>query len=354
MIVDIKKLNFDVSIEKCMENMKPHPKFTRCTFENYIPDARYPSQFDIKNRLSQKVLSVKDSKRKYNINNKGFLGLFRKYEKSSFDFDSLSKHIYIDGGYGVGKTHLLSACYNVADIEKKAFLSFGELTYFFNFLGIDESIKYFSNFRLILLDEFELDDPATTRMMAKFFNEIKNDTLLITTSNTLPSDLGKQRFQVEDFAREMGTISNAFETFLVEGEDYRKKSGSQLWKRVVDRNYFLDQFAKVDNEVDTKGLIGYNELISILKDNHPFKYFIVPENTEALFIDGLSPFEELDEALRFAHLIDNCYYYNTKIFIRSKYHLNDLFDAEMLESCFGKKFLRCLSRLDELSVFYTS
>ncbi len=353
MIIDIKTLDFNVSVEKCMENMKPHPKFSHCTFENYIPDAKYPSQFDIKNRLSQKMLSIRDSKQKYHINNKGFLGLFKKNDKAGANTNNVDKHIYIDGGYGVGKTHLLSACYNVADINKKAFLSFGELTYFFNFLGIDESIRYFSDFRLILLDEFELDDPATTRMMAKFFNEIKNDTLVITTSNTLPSDLGKQRFQVEDFAREMGVISNAFETCLVGGNDYRKKSGSQLWKRVIDTNYFLDQFAKADKDVDTKGIAKYNDLIAILKDNHPFKYFIIPKNIEALFIDGVKPFEGLDEALRFTHLIDNCYYYNTKIFIRSGCHLNDLFNIEMLESCFSKKFLRCLSRLDELSVFYS-
>jgi cell division protein ZapE len=40
MIIDIETLNFNISVERCMENMKPHPKFSHCTFENYIPDAK--------------------------------------------------------------------------------------------------------------------------------------------------------------------------------------------------------------------------------------------------------------------------------------------------------------------------
>ncbi len=355
MIVNISDLNFDVSVSECMKNMKPHPKFQHCTFENYIPDSRYPSQSSIKNILSEKVLSAGKNKTKYQINNKGFFGFLKRSNSSDKNTDNqdMDLNLYLDGGFGVGKTHLLSACYNVAETDKKTFLSFGELTYFFNFLGIEKSIKYFSDFDLILLDEFELDDPATTRMIAKFFQELGNDTLVITTSNTLPSDLGKgQHFQIEEFEREMGVIADSFSTYVIEGEDYRRKSGSQLWKRVVDKEFFMDQYAKADTEAVSKGLIGFEELISLLKQNHPFKYYIIPDNTEALFIDGIKPFSSLDEALRFAHLVDNCYYYNTKIFIRSDYHLNDLYSNEMLESCFQKKFLRCLSRLDELAVFY--
>jgi len=355
MIVNIPDLNFDVSVNECMKNMKPHPKFQNCTFENYIPDSRYPSQASIKNILSEKVSLAGKNKNRYNINNKGFFGFLRRSGNNKTDTDNIGMNLnlYLDGGFGVGKTHLLSACYNVAETDKKTFLSFGELTYFFNFLGIEKSIKYFNEFDLILLDEFELDDPATTRMIAKFFQELGDDTLVVTTSNTLPSDLGKgQHFQVEEFEREMGVIADSFSTYVIEGEDYRRKSGSQLWKRVVDKQFFMDQYTKVDTEAASKGLIDFENLISLLKQNHPFKYYIIPDNTEALFIDGMKPFDALDEALRFAHLVDNCYYYNTKIFIRSEYHLNDLYSDEMLESCFQKKILRCLSRLDELAVFY--
>lgn len=355
MIVNISELDFNVSVNECMKNMKPHPKFQDCTFDNYIPDSRFPSQYSVKNILAEKVASLEEKKNRYKINNKGFLGFLKRNNgvKNNVNADSKGANLYLDGGYGVGKTHLLSACYNVAEDVKKTFLSFGELTYFFNFLGIEQSIKYFSEFDLILLDEFELDDPATTRMVAKFFQEVCEETLIITTSNTLPSDLGKgQQFQVEEFAKEMGAIADSFKTFVIEGEDYRSKSGAQLWKRVVDKVFFMEQYTRVDNDAASKGLIGFKNLIDLLKANHPFKYYIIPDKTEALFIDGLEPFKALDEALRFAHLVDNCYYYNTKIFVRSKYNLSDLYSNEMLESCFQKKFLRCLSRLDELSIFY--
>lgn len=343
MIYSISDISFEVSIEKCFENLRPHPKFSHCTFDNYIPDDNYPSQYYIKETLIDKINKLNEYKNKPKSNKRGFFSLFSKKEESGLPI----KNLYIDGGYGVGKTHLISACYNTA-VVKKAFMSFGDLNYFFVYWGVEKCIEEFSKIDLLLIDEFELDDPATTRMIAKFFDNINRNTLIITTSNTLPSELGKFRFQADEFAKELGIIANTFKTVIVEGEDYRKKK-HQVKRKVTDDHFY--EFFKQDTS-EKKLLVNIDELMKVLIENHPFKYFVIPEKVESIFIDGLSPFPHLNNALRFAHFIDSCYYYNTSIFVKTSYLPQDLFSKEMLESCFQKKLLRCLSRLGELSVFF--
>ena len=70
-----------------------------------------------------------------------------------------AKNIYIDGTYGIGKTHLLSACFHNFK-GSKAFISFLELTYFMNFSGLEKTIEFFKPVDLLLIDEFDLDDPG--------------------------------------------------------------------------------------------------------------------------------------------------------------------------------------------------
>lgn len=334
-------INFNVSIEDCFSNLKPHPKFSECSFESYIPDPNHQSQEQIKNLLMEKIVKLNTPVKE--VKQKRF-GFFKKKEEPI-----VLKNIYIDGGYGVGKTHLLSSFYNEADCSK-AFLSFSEMSYFFNYLGISECIDRFSKIRLLLIDEFELDDPATTRLIARFFEEIGQNTLVITTSNTLPSDLGKMRFQADEFQKEMGIIADTFKTVVVEGEDYRTRH--QSWKEKVSEDSFIDFFQKYNQHKKEKVCLGYSKLMTHLENNHPFRYFVIPEKFDTLFIDGIEPFPLLNSALRFTHLVDQCYYYNTQLFIKSEYTYDQLFSEEMLESCFQKKLMRCLSRLNELSVFF--
>lgn len=348
--IDLHSLNFEISVEECFANLRPHPKFSHCTFENYIPDENYPTQTMIKEHLQDALEKMK-----------GFTGGGDEPAKKKFSFfgrkhadpetgNGKPHNIYIDGSYGIGKTHLLSACYNKCRKEK-AFLSFGEMNYFFHYLGVENCIKYFSKLNLLLIDEFELDDPAMVHIMAKFFREINKHTLVVTTSNTLPSDLGKGRVDnIENFAKQMGSIVDSFDSILVEGEDYRKKN--KIWKKSVSDDTFLDAFGKYTAGGKPKSKIGFESLTKVLEANHPFKYFVIPASVEAIFLDGLRPFEQLNNALRFNQLVDVCYYYNTKLYIKSSCELSDLFPPELLESSFQKKLLRCLSRLDELALFF--
>jgi len=344
--IDFNEINFEVSIEQCFENLKPHPKFAECSFDNYIPDENYPSQHYIKELLKETLIAYRDSMKEPE---KKKFSLFKKKKEKVNSKKPLN--IYIDGSFGIGKTHLLSSCYNTCQ-KQKAFLSFSEMNYYFHYLGVEKCIEIFGQLDLLLIDEFELDDPATCLIIAKFFREISQNTLIVTTSNTLPSELGKNKFQTDKFEREMGQIAESFKTIIVEGEDYRKKMKSKTWKNVYSEESFMDAFSKYDPKAKSKTKAKFADIKKALESNHPFRYFVITEKFEAVFIDGLEPFQTLNDALRFNQFMDQCYYYNTKLFIRSDHDMMELFSKEMLESCFQKKLLRCYSRLEELAIFY--
>ncbi|BAI80960.1 conserved hypothetical protein [Deferribacter desulfuricans SSM1] len=341
-------ISFEVSVEDSLKNLKPHPKFNSCSFENYFPDERYKSQSEVKDLLLNKINKLNGNKNTVSPKKKSFFDIFSKSNNNNNN--SNIKNVYLDGGYGVGKTHLLAACYNLAKC-KKAFMSFSEMCYYINYLGISESIKIFSKYDLLLIDEFEIDDPATVRMMAKFFEEINKNTLIITTSNTLPSDLGKDRFQADEFKREMGVIADTFRVVKIDGEDYRKKN--REWKKNIDERTFETAYGEYSCKGDRKKcVVQFEELMEQLEKVHPFRFYVIPEQVEAIFIRDLKPFPMLNSALRFTHFVDVCYYYNTKLFIKSDYGLEDIFSREMMESCFEKKLKRCYSRMSELAIFY--
>lgn len=336
-MLNINTINFDISIDECFKELKPHPKFNQCRFDNYNNDINYPSQLYIKNLLKN---ITEDSK---NTEKKSFFNIFNK-NKSKKKY----KNLYIDGTYGVGKTHLISATFNDFN-GNKAFLSFVELTYFINFYGLENTIAKFKELDLLLIDEFDLDDPATTRMVARLIDEINKDTLIITTSNKLPKELGGGNFDTTMFARELGIISDTFDTIVVEGVSFRINLAR--WQA----NYSNNTFQSALNQEKTEEKVlstSFNELMNVLRNNHPFKFFVLPKNAKRIFITDFKQFFQLDDALRFTSFIDHCYYYDTKIFLQSKEENDSIFTKEIMETPFERRFLRCNSRLDEMAVFF--
>jgi len=137
----------EVDLEKLLAHFVPPPRFRGATFAAYRPDPRYPSQALAKERLRR---WVKDRPR----------GLFRPRLPGP-------QGIYLDGGFGVGKTHLLVAAYLEAPAPK-AFLTFEELTYTLGLMGLREGARRFAALRYLFLDEFELDDPGNAQMITHF------------------------------------------------------------------------------------------------------------------------------------------------------------------------------------------
>lgn len=334
---DIISLNFNVSADECFRELKPHPKFNKCTYDNYTHDSRYPSQLYLKNILRSITEASKYTEKK------SFFSIFGNKKKSK-------KHdnLYIDGTYGVGKTHLLSACFNDFN-GTKAFMSFLELTYFINFYGLEKTIDKFKSLDLLLIDEFDLDDPATTRMVARLIDAINTKTLIITTSNKLPKELGGGNFDTEMFARELGIIADTFKTIVVEGVSFRINLAR--WQANYSDKCFMDTYASKEKKEQSL-YVTFKDLMGTLRNNHPFRFFVIPKNYTSIFVDGFGNFSQLDDALRFTTFVDHCYYYDTKLYLKTTEDTNNIFTKEMIETAFERRFLRCNSRLDEIAVFF--
>ena len=134
--------------------------------------------------------------------------------------------LYLDGGFGVGKTHLLaSAYYQMPETDHpKAFATFGELTQLAGVFGFVECIDLLADYTAVCIDEFELDDPGNTTLISRLLSSlVERGVSVAATSNTLPEQLGEGRFAAQDFLREINTLASIFTTVRIEGPDYRHR-----------------------------------------------------------------------------------------------------------------------------------
>ena len=252
---------------------------------------------------------------------------------------------YLDGGYGVGKTHLLAAGWHEAP-DPKAYLTFAKLAGIIGFLGMDAAIAAFSAHRLLCVDEFELDDIAQTLMTVTFLRAvIAAGVRVVATSNSLPDRLGEGRFAADDFTREIAAIAADFEVVRIDGPDYRAKARVEA-----------DPFAagEVDSVVQTLVEGGaatsddaFDALIAHLRVVPPVQVAAALEGLDAVVIRGLAPLDNQGSALLFVHLVDEIYD-SGLTFVASGCAVAELFPASYRRGGYRKKYGRCESRLAAL------
>ena len=343
-ILNMDDIDFSISIDSLIESNAIPPKFRMCTFDNYYPDKNYPSQKEAKEKLKAFVKQMEDF-RKIKERPK-FLRVISKIKKP--------KNIYLDGIYGVGKTHLLAAIGNEYKY-KSAFLSFSELVYLIAFYRLKDVVEKLSErFDIVLIDEFELDDPGDAMMGINFVREMNDtDCVVVATSNTLPSQLGERKLDILVFKERIGKLVNSFDTIIIDGKDYR------IRLKKIEFNSTNKNIESIFESYKTKGrkklIVDFEKLIEKLKEVHPFRYTQFSYNLDALFIENLRPFssEELMDALRFTHLIDTLYYGDVEIFASGSCSIFDLFQPDLKDGKFKTKIGRCLSRLSEKCTLIT-
>ena len=289
------QIDVSASVEQIVEGFVPIPRFSQVSFENYRPDPNQPSQSLAVERLREFVGSITvEAEPKRNIF--GFRP--KQVERSG------TPGLYLDGGFGVGKTHLLAASYFEAPAPK-AYLSFEELTYTIGAMGMQASLSAFSKYRLICVDEFELDDVGNTMLVKTFTKGVtQGPTRIITTSNTLPSELGEGRFAAEDFKREIGEIASTFEIARIEGDDYRHcpRDGANFNAGQIPSSVLQEAYHRYVPESQTKLYTTFAELCRQLALHHPIHYAQLLYPLEMVFIDSLNTIENQTVALRFRPL----------------------------------------------------
>jgi cell division protein ZapE len=332
----------DATPAELVRGFVPTPRFAHVSFASYQPDPTEPSQTEARERVQRFVgeLATEPSRR-------GFLARLRGSRRGA-----PLRGLYLDGGFGVGKTHLLAAAYHAAP-PPKSYLSFAELAYTIISLGLAATLAAFRAQRLLCIDEFELDDIANTRLAAGFLRGLREagtGVAVVTTSNTVPTDLGAGRFAADDFRREIGEIAAAFETVHIAGEDYRHRPrwGSGTPSELLDTAALRVAFDAYTPRGGGKLLVTAPALLARLATLHPVRYARLVAPLAALFVEGLGPLHDQDTALRFVHLIDKLYDQQVRLALSARCPLPEVFLPEYRNGGYRKKYQRCLSRLHEL------
>lgn len=318
-----------VSTTELLQELVPPREFAEASFKNYIPHTEYESQAFAHSQAKLFAAGKPLGK-----------GLFSKKEP-------LPAGIYLDGGFGVGKTHLLAAIWHEFK-GKKVFGSFIAYTGLIGALTFAEAVKALSKYDLVCIDEFELDDPGDTMMMSRLLNELeKHGVRFAATSNTPPNALGEGRFAATDFAREIHGIADRFKIIRIDGEDHRH--------RPVNIEGRIDAFAEVDSWL-AQGSAGsanvlvddFDNLLKHLSTIHPSRYGRLLKSVDRMALTGVHVLNDQVEALRFVAFIDRAY--EAQVHLRAvDFALTQVFSPEYLSGGYRKKYLRAVSRIGALT-----
>ncbi len=331
---------------RLLADLVPPRHFADARFSTYRANPAYPSQGSTVARLEEVGAQLAPGKARR--------GLFARRKAAPA--------IYMDGGFGVGKTHLLTSLAHAVGPDA-AYGTFVEYTNLVGALGFQATVDALATKRLVCIDEFELDDPGDTVLMSRLLRELADrDVALAATSNTLPGSLGEGRFAAEDFLREIQAMAARFEVMRVDGEDYRHRA-------VVTETQPLpaDVVARVAASHPGATLDSLDEVLDHLRGVHPSKYGAMLDDVSLVALTGVHPVTEQSAALRLVVLVDRLYDRDVPVLLADDTGaaeadgtgttggaargaaVSSLFTEDMLRGGYRKKYYRALSRLGSLA-----
>jgi cell division protein ZapE len=251
--------------------------------------------------------------------------------------------IYLDGGFGVGKTHLLASLWHAAP-SPKAFGTFVELTNLVGALGFAESVERLAGHRLVCIDEFELDDPGDTVLISTLLKRLtERGVRLAATSNTLPDRLGQDRFAAADFLREIQSLASHFDVLRIDGVDYRHR-GTPAAPQPIDDEELRDRVEAALGKGQTVAVDDFDAVLEHLASVHPSRYGALVDGLDLVVWRGVRPVGDQAVALRLVVLVDRLYDRTVPVMAGGT-ALDQVFPDELLHGGYRKKYFRALSRL---------
>ncbi|MFF8016769.1 cell division protein ZapE [Streptomyces sp. NPDC007929] len=330
-----------VPADRLVAEMVPPPRFDSVRFSTYLPDPNQPSQTEAVRVLEGFAAGL------------GQGGTAGSGKRRLFGFGKAPKKapagprgVYLDGGYGVGKTHLLASLWHAtpAEPELKAFGTFVELTNLVGALGFQQTVRTLSGHRLLCIDEFELDDPGDTVLVSTLLGKLVDaGVALAATSNTLPGKLGEGRFAAADFLREIQGLSAHFRALRIDGEDYRHRGLPE-----APAPYSDEQVTGAAHATEGASLDAFSPLLDHLARVHPSRYGALTDGIRTVCLTGVRPVPDQSTALRLVVLADRLYDREVPV-LASGLPFDQLFSDEMLNGGYRKKYFRAISRLTALA-----
>ncbi|GAB2841503.1 cell division protein ZapE [Lentzea nigeriaca] len=318
-----------IGADELIESLVPPPRFDHVSFDSYLPNPDEPSQAAAVEACRLFAARVSVRRKKWSLfggkEDEGKLGL------------------YLDGGFGVGKTHLLASLWHAVP-GPKAYGTFVELTNLVGVLTFPEAVKRLSNHKLLAIDEFELDDPGDTMLVTRLIKELTAQGVFIAaTSNTLPDKLGEGRFAAADFLREIQSMSSKFDVVRVDGPDYRHRGLPDAPPPMSS-----DELETKAGGLEGSTIDDFDDLCKALARIHPSKYGRLLDGVTAVHLKDVKPAPDQNVGLRLVAFGDRLYDRDIPVAVSGQ-PLSELFTDEMLRGGYRKKYLRAVSRLVALS-----
>lgn len=319
----------DVGTDQILADLVPPPHFRGVSFDTYIPgDPTQEAALAALRVFAERIQRPTSTKRSF----------FRRAAPPEG-----RAGVYLDGGFGVGKTHLLASLWQGAP-GPKTYGTFVEYTNLVGLLGFRQAVEALKVNTLVCIDEFELDDPGDTVLMSTLLGElVQAGVFLAATSNTLPEKLGEGRFAAEDFLREIQGLSAHFDVLRIDGEDYRHRGAPDAPPPATD-----EQVETVVGRTPGATLDDFRSLIAFLPEIHPSRYGALVDGIPLVGLRGVRTLGDQAPALRLVVLIDRLYDRDVPV-VASGVPLDTLFSEQLLTSGYRKKYFRAISRVVALA-----
>lgn len=320
--------------ERALAELVIPPSFRSARLDSFLPDPRHPSQARALEQAAAFAARVGTPTPRTGL---GRLRRRRPVHPGG--------GLYLDGGFGVGKTHLLAGVAQAAGVDSSrvAFGTFMQYTGLVGALGFAATRDALGERSLVCIDEFELDDPGDTVLMSTLLGELAaGGVWLAATSNTLPGALGEERFAAEDFAREIQGLADRFTVINIDGPDYRHR---EVVPHAPSRGStaLSDWAGRSGATVD-----DFAALVSHLSRVHPAAYGQLLDGVRAVAWREVTPLPDEVAALRLVVLVDRLYDRGIAV-AASGLPLTGVFSDTMLAGGYRKKYGRARSRLAALA-----
>ncbi|MDX1438470.1 MAG: AFG1/ZapE family ATPase [Rubricoccaceae bacterium] len=321
----------------------PPERFRHVSFASYQPQT---SSQDLARKSAKSF--VEKVRRRYSIQR-----LFRGLRGD----DGLGSGLYLVGPVGTGKTHLLASIYHALHPGVPcAFVHSSQL-----FRSAERPEDYAkalaSAFRLLLIDEIELDDPAAEARLIGVLKALKKLRVTVAaTSNAEPekfvsAEFGRdrlERFISEEFRRQYRVV-------FVGGEDYRKRlqKPGKAWIGPSDQTERAMR-SVFESAPGSRKWITFSDLLNMATETERTALSNNLVQYRELYIADISV-GNTDDALRLLRIIDDLYGSNNPptLYFTAEEPPAQWFapsgSQNSLERGIAEKFARTVSRLNALA-----
>ncbi len=310
---------------------------------------------------------------------KSLFSFFQNKEKST---NHQIKGLYLYGGVGRGKTHLVDFFFDRLPIKKKMRLHFHRFMQIVHeelakLDGVEDPLKHVAKIftdkaTVLCFDEFHVIDITDAMLLGRLLEHLFSDGLiLVTTSNFHPDDLYKNGLQRDRFLPAIKLLKHYTKLFEMGGNyDYRSEAFKEL-----GIYYFLnDEKSEQRLEEHFKHLTGVdlyedrheikinNRMIPVKKFSPDVVWFEfddlcnTPRSTED-FTEIASYFKTVlisniplmdstldDAARRFINMIDTFYDMHVNIVVSAAESPENIYSGKRL----AFEFDRAVSRINEM------